>query len=244
MSANHSEITQRHLAPSQTAEFYHDRFVTDQVAAFLRLMAEWPAALVADVGGGCGYFARALQGASGWRVRVLDLDAPSVQACHQHGIDAAVADALLPPVRGDEAAATFNLVLHHLVGRSESETRRLQVCALRAWRDQVPRLCVHEYIYESGRFGGLSGALIYAITSSRLLSSIGQAIARWVPSLRANTFGVGVRFRTAAEWQVLFGEAGWRIDARVVGPDEPISLARRLLFIRSCRRDSFLLVPH
>lgn len=239
------ENSQRRLAAEQTAEFYHDHFVADQVAGFLQLVGNSGQGMVADadVGGGCGFFARALQAASPWTARVLDLDPRSVEICRQHGVQAEVADALAPPQRGDESIASFNLILHHLIGRDEASTRVLQVKALRAWRGRTPRLFVHEYIYESGAFGGISADLIYAITSSRLLSRLGRSVSRLVPSLRANTFGVGVRFRSAADWTEVFAEAGWQLQSQVRGAEEPISLARRLLLIQSCRRDSFLLIP-
>lgn len=233
---------QRQLAAHQTAEFYHDLFVADQVNGFLQLAGQVGAGVVADVGGGCGYFARALRSASTWGVRVLDLDPRSVETCLGQGIDAEIADALAPPWHGDEAIASFNLVLHHLVGATEGSTRAIQVKALRAWNGRVGRLFVHEYIYESGPMGGLSASLIFSITSSRILSLLAGAVARVVPSLKANTLGVGVRFRTSAEWISLFSEAGWELQSLARGAEEPVSLARRLLLIGSCRRDSFLLV--
>ena len=62
-----------------------------------------------------------------------------------------------------------------------------------------------------------------------------------VPSLRANTFGVGVRFRAADEWSKLFRQAGYEVVASQRGSDERVSLGRRMLLIKSCRRDSFVL---
>ena len=83
--------------------------------------------------------------------------------------------------------------------------------------------------------------MIYAITRSRPLSALAAAVSRWVPSLRANTFGVGVRFRARSEWVRVFESVGYRVLASVRGPEETVSAARRLLLIRSCRRDSFVL---
>lgn len=234
---------QRLLTAHQTAEFYHDLFVTEQVTGFLQMAGPEGEGVVVDVGGGCGFFARALQAASPWTARVLDFDARSVEVCRQHGVQAEVADALTPPQRGDESIVSFNLILHHLIGRDDASTRALQVRALRAWHGRVPRVFVYEYIYESVPFSGLSAYLIYAITSSYLLSLLGRGVARFVPSLRANTFGVGVRFRSAAGWIELFAEAGWQIQSQICIAEDTISIARRLLLIQSCRRDSFLLVP-
>lgn len=236
-------LSQRRLDAAQTADFYHDRFVEDQVRDFIALLGPGSAGsqVVADIGGGCGYFARALQAHSAWNARVLDMDPVSVASCHQQGLQAEVGDALAPRPRGDEALAAFNLMLHHLVGADDCATRALQVRALRAWQGRAERVFVNEYIYESYLLPRLSAWLIYAITASRTLSRLAKAVSRWVPSLRANTFGVGVRFRTVDDWVQLFGEAGWQMVDSRRGAEERVSFARRLLTIRSCRRDSFLL---
>jgi hypothetical protein len=63
-----------------------------------------------------------------------------------------------------------------------------------------------------------------------------------MPSLKANTFGVGVRFRSGNEWTKIFDNSGFVVEAELKGEEEFISLPRRLLLIKSIRRDSFLLV--
>jgi SAM-dependent methyltransferase len=231
---------QRTLAQHQIEAFYHDHFVAAQVADFVELLQPSPALAVLDVGGGCGHFAEALARGPGCRARVLDADPVSVAACRERGVAAEVGDALAPPARGDDDVVCFNLILHHLVGSSEAATAQLQRRALAAWRGRSPRLFVNEYIYDAV-VGDLSGRLIYAITHRRLLSAAARAVSRFVPSLRANTFGVGVRFRSHASWQQLFAAAGLRVVAERRGAEEQVSLARRRLLIRSCRRDSFLL---
>jgi hypothetical protein len=121
-------------------------------------------------------------------------------------------------------------------------TRALQKQALSAWLHKVKYIFVNEYVYQS-YLGNVSGRLIYEITKNRFLSFIGSAISKIVPSLRANTFGVGVRFRAHDEWAKLFEEGGFRVVARVYGKDDYFALPRRLLLIRTIRRDSFLLAP-
>ena len=238
-----SPATQKTLSSEALAAFYHDQFVQDQVRDFLDLIgpADSPSNVVADVGGGCGYFARALQHESAWQVRVLDMDVGSIEACKENGVAAKQTDALKPEITGDEAIASFNLILHHLVGHTTAQTREMQIAALRAWAAQAERLFVNEYIYESYAESRISAYLIWLITSSKALSFIAGTVARLVPSLRANTFGTGVRFRAADEWVRLFRQAGYDVVARHRGRDEGVSLARRMLLIKSCRRDSFLL---
>jgi hypothetical protein len=195
-----------------------------------------------DIGGGCGFFARRLVQQAGGRVRVLDMDPTSVATCREAGVEAVQGDALAPVIAGDEQVASFNLVLHHLVGASEQLTRDLQTRALGVWRAQVSHVFVNEYIYES-YVGRVSGWLIYQITSSRILSAIGRAVAKVVPSFRANTFGVGVRFRAHQEWRELFQAAGFDVQSSVQGAAERVAPPLRLLLIKHIRRDSYLLTP-
>ena len=175
------------------------------------------------------------------QVRVLDSDIRSINLCKEAGIDAVQDDALNPTIAGDESIVCFNLILHHLVGTSEQETYRLQEHALSVWRSTARMIFVNEYIYESYIFKNFSGWLIFQITSSSLLSKIGNFLAKFAPSLKANTFGVGVRFRSHTEWREIFYSLGFDVIDTVIGPQEYVSLPRRCLLIKNCRRDSFLL---
>jgi hypothetical protein len=236
-------IEQRILAADQLKAFYHDEFVEDQVRDFGVLVPRGEVrGVVVDIGGGCGYFARRLADIEGVKTRVIDQDPSSVEASRGIGVEAEPGDALAPSPAGDEGIVCFNLILHHLVGPTDGATRALQIKALRSWRGKVPVLFVNEYIYESF-VGTVSGRLIYAITSSRLLSAVGVGIARLVPAFRANTFGVGVRFRSHQEWLTLFAEAGFHVVGTRIGVPERISPPLRSLLISVIRRDSFRLEP-
>jgi SAM-dependent methyltransferase len=233
---------QRILSGDQVEAFYHDKFVEDQTRHFISLLGTSGTLSVTDVGGGCGFFAKRLGYLAGHRVRVLDTDEASLEACRKAGVEAARGDALDPSIAGPAEVVAFNLILHHLVGASGRETRELQRRALALWGAHAGAVFVNEYIYESW-LGGFSAWLIFQVTRSRLLSWIGRALSALAPSLRANTFGVGVRFRPHGEWLRLFREAGYEVVSAVLGRDEPVSLPRRLLMIRKIRRDSFLLKP-
>ena len=237
-----SSVEQKILASGQVAAFYHDEFVESQAKDFDRLvLTENPTpALVADIGGGFGYFAETLQRAHGLHVRVVDLDPASVAACKAKGVEAKIGNALSPESVGDETVVCFNLILHHLVADSERKTRALQERALSYWEGRPVTLFVNEYIYDSF-LGQVSGRLIYEITKNTLLSKAGGLVARFVPSLKANTFGVGVRFRAHEEWLELFRSQGFSLVSHARGAEEEVSLARRMLLIRSCRRDSYVL---
>lgn len=234
-------VRQKQLAADQIEAFYHDEFVEDQVRDFAALAPDVrPDGVVVDMGGGCGFFAGRLAEKLAHRTRVVDMDPASVEACRRAGVEAVEGDALNPVVAGDEDIVCFNLILHHLVAGDETGTRALQIAALRAWRGHARAVIVNEYIYQS-YIGYLSGRLIYAITGSALLSWLGQQVARVIPAFRANTFGVGVRFRAHEEWLALFREAGFRVVDKRIGRPEPVAPPLRLLMIRTIRRDSFRL---
>lgn len=237
-----SKTGQVGLDQERIANFYHDLFVKSQVEDFAEICAPGldPDKVVSDMGGGCGFFAGAVRRDLGFPMRVVDADAVSVATATEAGLNALVGDALEWQPMGDESVACFNLILHHLVGRDEKETARLQMKALDRWKDAGVRIFVNEYIYDS-YLAESSGALIYRITASRLLSKIAESVSRFVPSLRANTFGVGVRFRADEEWRRLFESQGWCLIAYRRGVEEAVSLPRRMLLIKSCRRDSYVL---
>lgn len=234
---------QKLLNQEQVAAFYHSIFVDGQVAHFKEFVQRNLLShkdVVVDVGGGCGYFAQAIQQQLGVPVRVIDMDPVSVQQCVSAGIEAFCEDALNVRRRGDEGVVCFNLILHHLVGTSDKRTALLQKQALCVWKGGKVKLFVNEYIYDSW-FGNFSGWLIYQVTVNKVLSALAKAVSVVIPSLRANTFGVGVRFRSRDEWRKFFHESGFVIKGEVKGGEEVISLPRRLLLIKSIRKDSFLL---
>lgn len=234
---------QKVLSAEQIEAFYHDEFVEDQARHFVSLFGQTSDyKKVTDMGGGCGFFARRLKSQTDYAVRVIDTDIASVAACEKAGVDAALGDALHPQMAGTEDVVTFNLILHHLVSRSEKETVALQTKALAVWAAHTRAVFVNEYIYES-YIGNLSGWLIFMITKSPILSWIGRIGAAVMPSLKANTFGVGVRFRSTQEWLRVFEAAGYVVKSKIVGSEEPVSLPRRLLAIKHIRRDSYRLEP-
>lgn len=239
-----TSLEQRRLLAEQVEAFRHDEFVTAQTEHFIELTRDRLPRVLVDMGGGCGFFAQSLrERLPRTRIRVIDADPPSVRLARESGVDASTGNALQPVFAGDEEMVSFNLILHHLVADTAAQTRAIQQQALAVWRPQAGALFVNEYIYESF-VGDLSGWLIYRITRSPILSAIGRALGRVIPALRANTFGVGVRFRSHGEWErEVFVPAGWQVVRRLRGHDEPVSALWRMLLIKSIHRDSFLLEP-
>ena len=234
---------QNTLNENQIAAFYHDKFVRQQLDHFIKiaLSSVEKGKYVVDIGGGCGYFAAAIESELHISTRVVDMDPVSIQAAKKIGVQAYVGDALSPDKKKDETIVCFNLILHHLVANSESETLALQTRAIANWRENSVKVFVNEYIYEY-LFANISGWLIYQITKNKFLSAIGNIVANLLPSLKANTFGVGVRFRSNGEWKRLFEDCGFSIAEEMKGEKEFVSFPRRLLLIKEIRRDSFLLV--
>jgi SAM-dependent methyltransferase len=235
---------QKTLSTKQIEAFHHTDFVEDQVKHFIMLFSERPLLdNVLDVGGGCGHFASKLNATNLYKAKVIDMDPASIDACRAVGVDASIGDALAPTIAGDEDIVCFNLILHHLVSGSDMESLKLQKQALMAWHKSAKALFVNEYIYDS-YIKFFSGWLIFQITRSTALSAIGRFVAKFIPSLNANTFGVGVRFRSHVEWCAIFEAAGFTIDSVISGDNEFVSLARRLLFIKNIRRVSYVLTPN
>jgi hypothetical protein len=235
------------LSPSQLEAFYHDAFVRDQVNDFdLLIGAQLKAAnaserVVVDLGGGVGYFANEIKRRFGYTVRVIDMDPVSIEKCRGKDLQADVGDVTALPPKGDEQVVCYNLILHHLVGKSSLDTYNLQSKALMNWKHNGNAIFVNEYIYES-YIPGFSGWVIYKITSSQLLSSIGKLVSRVIKAFKANTFGTGVRFRSDSEWIALFANAGFIVSAQTIGDAERVAPPLRLLLIKSIKRNSYLLV--
>jgi len=227
-----NDPSQKKLAESQLAEFNHGGFVPDQIRAFLELTRHPDIdavragdGLVLDVGGGHGLFASALQEGGHEMVRVVDTDAAAILSCVGKGIDAIRGDVLSEDMRESGQYICFNMILHHLVGKGERDNRSLQKAALGKWRGRFRYIFINEYVYESPVIDGLSTWLIWTVTSSRVLSVVAKALSTFIPSLRANTFGVGVRFRSLRGWRQLFGEC----ELKEIGyrPGQPEAMALR-----------------
>ena len=240
-------VKQVKLNQNQIKAFYVDGFAQRQIDHFVLLTGAHNLAndlKVVDIGGGCGFFAIGLHKAIGCPVRVIDSDAQSIAACAGYkleGVESELGDALNPRISGDEGVVCFNLILHHLIGDNEAETTLLQANALKTWQGHSQYVFVNEYIYDS-YLGDMSGRLIYEVTKSPLLSAIGRIVSRFLPSLRVNTFGVGVRFRSHDEWLRLFEAWGFDVVGKVRSePDKGSVFLRALLLVRESRKDSFLL---
>jgi hypothetical protein len=239
------DVVQKILDKQQIAYFDSKSAVNLQVEHFLILLGGLiprDSKVILDVGGGRGYFAAKIYESTKCLIRVLDSDENSIDAVNNNNnfVTGVLGDALYPHVVGDESVVCFNLILHHLIGNNELETRQLQQKGLSVWKDSCEYIFVNEIMYES-YLSNFSGRIIYEITKNKILSIFGKIISLFIPSLRANTFGVGVRFRSHEDWVSLFAESGFDIISKISGEKEPVSFFRRLLLIKEMRRDSFLL---
>ena len=236
---------QKKLKEKQIESFYKYWGDETQCNHFLYLLPKSTLGtdnVIVDIGGGVGFFADSVRKLIDAEIRVLDADPIAIKTCLDKGINAYLDNALKPTYHGDEDVVCFNLILHHLIGDDECSTLNLQIQAIKVWSDHCKFIFVNEYSYDS-YIKNLSGRLIYLITSNKLLSIIASFISRFVPSLRANTFGVGVRFRGGDEWVKLFEQSGFRVISKVKGEQKDIPFPRRLLFVKNFSQDSWLLEP-
>ena len=124
---NMLENKQTRLSEAQVEAFFNTEFEQDQISDFESLFRDKKFDrndVIVDVGGGVGRFAKLLTERRENTVRVLDIDENSISSLKNdgaHNIEALVADALNPPMFGDEKVVTINLILHHLV---ESQKKR------------------------------------------------------------------------------------------------------------------------
>ena len=98
----------------------------------------------------------------------------------------------------------FNWVLHHLVTGTWRGTESAQARALADASGLLSpggRVSVIENFYEGIVFSDLPGRLIFAATSSKLLAPVTRRLG-------ANTAGVGVAFRSRADWRRVLARVG------------------------------------
>lgn len=240
-------IKQTALASNQLRKFHLNNFAGRQSSHFALLIDKnyVKKRTVLDIGGGIGAFAKELKLKSNMNVIVMDSDEESVEICKKMtgdivSIDAIIGDALNPPPMDNIGIVSFNLILHHLVGKDELETKELQKKALTHWHKKAEYIFINEYVYDS-LIMNCSGAIIYKITSNKILSIISSFVGKFVPALRANTLGVGVRFRAHKEWIKLFDECGYEVVDKILAENDYVSTFLRLLLIDEIRTDSFLL---
>lgn len=237
--------SQKPLSQHQVAAFHVDAYAPGQAADFAFLTKSLslnPHKSIVDVGGGCGHFADAVRRSTCLAADVVDLDENSLEICRRlyPDVGARKGDALAPTFSGKEGVACFNLILHHLVGANDRATMELQKRALTVWSENSDYVFVNEYDYDS-YIPGASGRLIFELTRSRLASAALACLGKFIPAFRANTFGVGVRFRSQGEWLEIFANCNLEAVSIVRGKPEFVSTLWRLLLLRTIRRDSFLL---
>ena len=236
-------IQQRVLKTEQVEEFYLDLFVTTRVRDAVDFVEETkqPVNKVVDIVGDTGFFANALAQKTGPDAQIVEIDPSLAEACVEHGRPAESRESLNSVQCGGEDIVSSNLTLHHPVAAFHTETEVLQKRANAVWQRKAMAMFVNKYLYESC-IGNALGWLIYRFISSQPLSALGQEVVKFVLSLRANTCSIGVRSRADQELTDLFYGLGFTVAAYRIGPEENVSLARRILIIKSCRRDSYLLV--
>jgi SAM-dependent methyltransferase len=234
--------SQRILSEAQLSEFYIETFVSDQLDHYGKLIGRSDREQkVIDIGGGAGYLAAALHENFAVASTVWDIDPRAIRLARLRGVAAEHKDILLGTDFQSADVVLFNLVLHHLVMSSNRDTLDAQRRALTNSLECSDTVLVHEYVYQSFVWEGLSAYIIWVLTSSRILARALSFIGRLIPSLNANTVGIGVRFHSKKGWCNQFEQAGFELVRAIDCEDELVSPARRLLFIKRLHRTTFLL---
>jgi SAM-dependent methyltransferase len=167
---------------------------------------------IADVGGGIGTVGLALvKELDDVRVDVVDnSELAATQFSAHDRLELIPCDYFEWSTSAKYDAVIFRTVLHHFVGSSTQQTRRLQVDALQKAKELLKDdglIYVTENFYEPAIGTDLTGELIYQLTKL-------EFPARVFRTMGANTAGEGgVRFRSDAAWQALFRECGLDVSA-------------------------------
>ena len=239
------------LSDDRLATFDHD-YVSDAAFAMIRshIDRDFPDGTFTfiDVGGGKGFFTDRLletyPRATGVVLDNADLllyqnrTHPRKRLVLGSGTDL---QRLFPAERFD--VAFFNFALHHFVGRSYGETRRLQRESLReAGKLLGPRgrISVSEITYNGLLFDNLPSHVVFRLTSSRRM-------ARYVRKLGANTAGIGVCFLSRGAWKDAFRRVGFvpSIVSREPAPSRRLHAQARLFAVgaRDVSNTHFWLKP-
>lgn len=102
---------------------------------------------------------------------------------------------------------SFNWLLHHLVSKSYSDTRKIQIDVMNKAQGLLSnngKILVVETLYEGLFFTNLPGRIIFILTSSKMFSSLFKKMG-------ANTAGCGVCFLSSNKWEADFYHAGYEI---------------------------------
>lgn len=160
-----------------------------------------------DIGGGNGNFAdRVLEAYPGSVGTVLDNSNLLLGRNKQHSRKQLICESagnLSSFTTAKYDIVFLNWVLHHLVSSSYVETRSNISATLEGCQSLLSpdgRISIFENMYNGLWADGLSGYLVYHLTSSKLISRLTR---KW-----ANTAGVGVCFLSCKQWGKTISDSG------------------------------------
>jgi ubiquinone/menaquinone biosynthesis C-methylase UbiE len=218
------------LDDSALAAFDHD-YVTDAAfdAIAAQIRRDFPTGRFSfiDIGGGKGFLTdRLLADFAGSEGVVLDnadlLLHENVPHSRKRLVLGSATD--LRRIFADERfdLAFFNFALHHFIGTSYADTRRLQRESLRQaslMLTPAGRVSVSEITYNGALVDNLPSHIVYRLTSSKLLAPL-------IGRLGANTAGTGVCFMSTKTWAREFDRLGYTASV-TREPAPPRSLRSR-----------------
>jgi SAM-dependent methyltransferase len=123
----------------------------------------------------------------------------------------------------------FRTVLHHILGRSKTETvirQRAAIDKASAVLADGGRVFVTENFYEPFIFSDITGEIIYQLTILKGLAPIFRRLG-------ANTAGEGVRFRSFRGWMDLFATRKFKVTGEVKKQQWKMPIWQRVPFFCS-----------
>ena len=187
-----------------------------------------------DIGGGCGKFSTNIINDTDYIIEVID---PSLSAkenfISSKNLRLINQDFIQYQTNKKYDFIFLNLVLHHILGKNEFDTRNAQLSFLeKAKKHLKPNglLFIQENYYEGIFRSDITGKIIYKLTSSKLLEKL-------IRLLGANTAGEGVRFRSSRSWEILFNKVGLIKRSEASDPKwgEYIKLHEKLILLNKNR---------
>jgi len=202
---------------------------------------------IIDIGGGAGYFAKALKDLQDKQEREITvLDSSSYDTWDEFADSVRFikgsADELTSLFESESVDYVFaNRVFHHFVRSSwrKSYDGMAEIMKqIHAILRPDGYLCITDYFYNGWFHHSTSSRIIYALTSLKV-----SPLVKIFRRLDAKTAGIGVCFPSKRMWMDLFKGSGFEIERLKEGRNQTFPLYQRLgLMIRSCLAENVIVL--
>lgn len=192
---------------------------------------------ILDVGGGGGYFTKAVCGFledNGFEVKAYVLDTMRYPSWDDSASELIFCEGSVENVDTCFKEQKFDLifcnkVFHHFVTSTYSKTlRMLQMCMtkLKMQLSEHGRLCILDYFYDGIIIDGFPSWMIYQCTSQK-----NELLIRLFKKMGAKSSGTGVCFQSEKMWRKLIEDCGLDIKVFERGSVFPMKVVKQILFL-------------